>query len=324
MRAMLVAVVLALLAGSATAQTYLDRAYPDRPVRVIAPFPPGGGVDLMTRFTADILSRTFGQQFYVDNRPGAGANLGADMLAKSPPDGYTLGTMTIGTHGINPTLYRNIPFDPIKDFSPITMLVIQPNIMVVPPALGVSSVQEFIALAKAKPGKLNAGSSGNGTSLHMSAEMFKQMTGVDIVHIPYKGAGLAIPDLIANQIQVMFNNLPSVMPHVRSGKLRALGVTELQRWPELPDVPTLDEAGVKGFDVSSWYALMGPANLPRDKVMALNRAVVQGLEAPDIRARLIEMGTRPATGTPEALAAHVSAEIARWAPVVKATGLKID
>jgi tripartite-type tricarboxylate transporter receptor subunit TctC len=319
MRAFVVALAFAVVAWSAAAEIY-----PDRPVRVIAPFPPGGGVDIMTRFTTEILSRAFGQQFYVDNRPGAGANLGADMLAKSPPDGYTLGTMTIGTHGINPTLYRNIPFDPIKDFSPITMLVIQPNIMVVPPALGVSSVQEFIALAKAKPGKLNAGSSGNGTSLHMSAEMFKQMTGVDIVHIPYKGAGLAIPDLIASQIQVMFNNLPSVMPHVRSGKLRALGVTELQRWPELPDVPTLDEAGVKGFDVSSWYALMGPANLPRDKVMAINRAVVQGLEAPDVRAKLIEMGTRPATGTPEQLAAFVDREIKRWAPVVKATGLKID
>jgi tripartite-type tricarboxylate transporter receptor subunit TctC len=319
MRATIVALMLALTASSATAESY-----PDRPVRVIAPFPPGGGVDLMTRFTTEILTRTFGQQFYVDNRPGAGANLGADMLAKSPPDGYTLGTMTIGTHGINPTLYRNIPFDPIKDFTPITMLVIQPNIMVVPPALGVNSVQEFIALAKAKPGKLNAGSSGNGTSLHMSAELFKQMTGVDIVHIPYKGAGLAIPDLIANQIQVMFNNLPSVMPHVRSGKLRALGVTELQRWSELPDVPTLDEAGVKGFDVSSWYALMGPANLPRDKVMAINRAVVQGLEAPDVRAKLIEMGTRPATGTPEQLAAFVDREIKRWAPVVMATGLKID
>jgi len=261
--------VFALTAWSAGAETY-----PDHPVRVIAPFPPGGGVDIMTRFTTEILSRAFGQQFYVDNRPGAGANLGADMLAKSPPDGYTLGTMTIGTHGINPTLYRNIPFDPIKDFAPITMLVIQPNVMVVPASLPVNSVAEFIALAKAKPGTLNVGSSGNGTSLHMSAELFKQMTGVDIVHIPYKGAGLAVPDLIAGQIQVMFNNLPTVMPHIRSGKLRALGVTELQRWPELPDVPTLDEAGVEGFDVSSWYALMGPANLPRDKVMAINRAVV--------------------------------------------------
>jgi tripartite-type tricarboxylate transporter receptor subunit TctC len=278
----------------------------------------------MTRFTTDILSRAFGQQFYVDNRPGAGANLGADLLAKSPPDGYTLGTMTIGTHGINPTLYRNIPFDPIRDFTPITMLVIQPNVMVVPPALGVTSVAEFIALAKAKPGTLNVGSSGNGTSLHMCAELFKQLTGVDIVHIPYKGAGLAVPDLIAGQIQVMFNNLPTVMPHIRSGKLRPLAITARERWPDLPDVRTLDEEGVTGFDVSSWYALMGPANLPRDKVMALNRAVVQGLEAPDVRARLIEMGTRPATGTPEQLAVFVDGEIKRWAPVVRATGLKID
>jgi tripartite-type tricarboxylate transporter receptor subunit TctC len=319
MRAVMAAFVVVFAAWTAAAQTY-----PDRPVRVIVPFPPGGGVDIMTRFATEILSRAVGQQFYVDNRPGAGANLGAELLAKSAPDGYTVGTMTIGTHGINPTLYRNIPFDPIKDFTPITMLVIQPNIMVVPPALGVNSVQEFIALAKAKPGTLNVGSSGNGTSLHMSAELFKQLTGVDIVHIPYKGAGLAVPDLIAGQIQVMFNNLPAVMPHIRSGKLRPLGVTERQRWSELPDVPTLEEAGVPNFEVSSWYALMGPANLPRDKVMALNRALVQGFEAPDIRAKLLEMGTRPATGPPEALAAFVDSEIKRWAPVVKATGLKID
>jgi tripartite-type tricarboxylate transporter receptor subunit TctC len=299
-------------------------AYPTRPVRMIVPFPAGGGVDLITRFTTDILSQALGQPFIVDNRPGAGANLGAELLARSAPDGYTIGTMTIGTHGINPTLYAHLPFDPVRDFTPITMLVIQPNVMVVPKSLGVRTVGEFIVLAKAKPGALNVGSSGNGTSLHMSAELFKQMAGVDIVHIPYRGAGPLMPDLISGQVQVVFNNLPTAMPHIRSGALVALAVTTRERWPLLPDVPTMDEAGVPGFDVSSWYALMGPAKLPRDIVMALNQALVRGLERPDIRERLMEMGTRPTPGTPEQLAAHVDAEIKRWGPVVKATGLTID
>ncbi len=319
MRALLLAAMLVLAAGSATADIY-----PDRPVRVIAPFPPGGGVDLMTRLVADILSRTLGQPFYVDNRPGAAGNLGADLLAKATPDGYTLGTMTVGSHGTNPSLYVNLPFDPIRDFTPISMLVIQPNVMVVPPSVGVTSVAEFIALAKDKPGQLNFGSTGNGTTLHLCGELFKQMTGIDMVHIPYRGAGLALPDLLSGRLHVMFNNLPTVMPHIRSGKLRALAVTTRERWPELPDVPTLEEVGLTGFDVSSWYSLMGPANLPRDKVTALNRAVVQGLQTPEMRARLLEMGTRAASGTPEQLAAFVESEIARWAPVVKATGLKID
>ncbi|MBI3514980.1 MAG: tripartite tricarboxylate transporter substrate binding protein [Proteobacteria bacterium] len=319
MRAILLAIV--LLVGATLSHA---AEYPTRPVRMIVPFPAGGGVDLITRFTTDILAQALGQPFIVDNRPGAGANLGADLLAKSAPDGYTIGTMTIGTHGINPTLYAHLPFDPVKDFTPITMLVIQPNVMVVPKSLGVRSVTEFIALAKAKPGALNAGSSGNGTSLHMSAEMFKQMTGVDIVHIPYRGAGPLMPDLLGGQVQVAFNNLPTVMPHIRSGALVPLGVTTLTRWPLLPELPTLHESGVPGFDVSSWYALMGPAKLPRDIVMALNQALVQGLERPDIRDRLLEMGTRPTPGAPEVLAAFVDSEMARWAPVVKATGLKID
>ncbi len=319
MRVVLFALLIAL------AQVVPARAaYPVRPVRMIVPFPAGGGVDLITRFTTDILSQALGQPFIVDNRPGAGANLGADLLAKSAPDGYTIGTMTIGTHGINPTLYGHLPFDPVRDFTPITMLVIQPNVMVVPKTLGVHTVAEFIALAKAKPGQLNAGSSGNGTSLHMSAELFKQMAGVDVVHIPYRGAGPLMPDLISGQVQVVFNNLPTAMPHIRSGALIALAVTTRERWPLLPDVPTMDEAGVPGFDVASWYALMGPAKLPREIVMALNQALVRGLARPDIVERLMEMGTRPAPGTPEQLAAFVDSEIARWRPVVKATGLTID
>ena len=318
MRALLLAISMLLAPPLAAAE------YPTRPVRMIVPFPAGGGVDLITRFTTDILSQALGQPFIVDNRPGAGGNVGADLLAKSAPDGYTIGTMPISTHGINPTLYAHLPFDPVKDFTPITMLVIQPNVMVVPKSLGVRTVQEFIALAKAKPGALNVGSSGNGTSLHMSAELFKQMAGIDIVHIPYRGAGPLMPDLISGQVQLVFNNLPTAMPHIRSGTLVPLAVTTRERWPLLPDVPTMDEAGVPGFDVSSWYSLMGPAKLPRDIVMAINQALVPGLLRPDIRDRLMEMGTRPVPGTPEALAAHVDAEIARWAPVVKATGLKID
>jgi tripartite-type tricarboxylate transporter receptor subunit TctC len=298
--------------------------YPARPVRMIVPFPPGGGVDLVTRVAAEVLTQQFGQQFIVDNRPGAGANLGAELLAKSAPDGYTFGTMTIGTHGINPALYKHLPFDPVHDFTPVTLLVTLPNAMVVPPSLGVRSVRDFIALAKAKPGKLNFGSSGNGTSVHMSGELFKQLAGIDIVHIPYRGAALAIPDLIAGRVQLIFDNLVSVTGHMRSGELLALAVTSAARWPLLPEIPTMVEAGVAGFDVESWYAIMGPANLPRDRVMALNAALNAGMTRPAIRERLLQMGARPAVDTPEALAAHIDAEIKRWAPVVKATGLTID
>jgi tripartite-type tricarboxylate transporter receptor subunit TctC len=313
--------VAALMLASLGAQA---ESYPERPVRMIVPFPPGGGVDLVTRVAAEFLSVQFGQQFIVDNRPGAGANLGADLLAKSPPDGYTIGTMTIGTHGINPALYAHLPFDPVRDFTPISLLVTLPNAMMVPPSLGVHSVREFIALAKARPGKLNFGSSGNGTSVHMSGELFKQRAGIDIVHIPYRGAALAIPDLIAGRVQLIFDNLVSVTGHMRSGELLALAVTSPARWPRLPEIPTMAEAGVADFEVESWYAIMGPANLPRDRVMALNAALNRGMTRPDVRDRLLEMGARPATGTPEALAAHIDAEIKRWAPVVKATGLTID
>ena len=298
--------------------------YPSRPVRVIAPFPPGGGVDVVTRLAADLLSRQLGQQFVVDNRPGAGANLGAELLAKSAPDGYTIGTMTIGTHGINPALYKHLPFDPVRDFTPITLMITQPNAMMVSPELGARSVREFIALAKAKPGQLNFGSSGNGTSLHLSGELLRQIAGIDIVHVPYKGAAQAIPDLIAGRVQVIFDNLVTVRGHIASGELLALAVTSRERWPLLPDIPTMEEAGLPGFVVESWYAMMGPAGVPRERVLVLNRVLRAGMTRPDITQRLLEMGARPAVGTPEALAAHIDAEIARWAPVVKATGLTID
>jgi tripartite-type tricarboxylate transporter receptor subunit TctC len=308
-----------LLVGVARADDY-----PNHPVRVIAPFPPGGGVDLVTRLAADILGKHFGQQFVVDNRPGAGANLGADLLAKAPPDGYTIGTTTIGVHAINPVLYKHLPFDPVRDFTPITLLVTQPNAMMVSPKLGVHSPAEFIALAKAKPGQLNFGSSGNGTSLHLSGELLKQMADINLVHVPYKGAAQAIPDLIAGRVQVIFDNLVSVRGHIASGELLALAVTSRERWPLLPDVPTMEEAGLPGFVVDSWYSLMGPAGVPRDRVLALNAALRAAWATPEMTQRLQEMGARPAAGTPEDLAAHVDAEIKRWAPVVKATGLTID
>jgi tripartite-type tricarboxylate transporter receptor subunit TctC len=314
----------ALLAAALWCAGAQAETYPNHPVRMIVPFPPGGGVDLVTRVAAEVLTQQLGQQFIVDNRPGAGANLGAELLAKSAPDGYTIGTMTIGTHGINPALYAHLPFDPVRDFTPITLLVTLPNAMMVPPSLGVHSVRAFIALAKAKPGKLNFGSSGNGTSVHMSGELFKQLAHIDIVHIPYRGAALAIPDLIAGRVQLIFDNLVSVTGHMRSGELLALAVTSTTRWPLLPEIPTMIEAGVPGFDVVSWYAIMGPANLPRDRVMALNAALNAGMTRPAIRERLLQMGARPAVDTPEALAAHIDAEIKRWAPVVKATGLTID
>ena len=307
------------MTGSTVAQTY-----PAKPVRVVVPYPAGGPVDILGRLIAQRLSESLGQPFVVDNRAGASGNIGSEFVAKSAPDGYTLVVGNNATHATNESLYPNLPYATLRDFAPIALVATVTNIVAVYPGLPVTTIPELIAYAKANPGKINYASSGSGSASHLTGEMFKIVTGTDMVHVPYRGSAVALPDLLSGRLAVMFNNLPAAMPYLRAGTLKALAVTAPERWPELPDVPTLDEAGVKGFDVSSWYALMGPANLPRDKVMAINRAVVQGLEAPDVRAKLIEMGTRPATGTPEQLAAFVDREIKRWAPVVKATGLKID
>jgi tripartite-type tricarboxylate transporter receptor subunit TctC len=312
-------------ASEAIAQAPAQETYPARPVHFICPFPPGGSADLVSRVVANGLSKGLGQTFVVDNRSGAGGNIGADLIAKSPPDGYTIGMVTIASHGINPTLYTHLSFDPVRDFAPITLLVTQPNIMVITPKLAeLKTVAAFIDYAKAHPGQLNFGSPGNGTSIHLSGELFKIMTGVDMIHIPYRGSALAQPELTAGGIHVMFDNLASIIGPVEAGSFPALAVTSKQRWRGLPDLPTLDEAGVKGFDVSSWFAIEGPAGLPRAIVDRLNAGIVAALGTDEVKQALFKLGTEPVGGTPAALEAHITAEIARWAPVVKTSGAKID
>jgi tripartite-type tricarboxylate transporter receptor subunit TctC len=312
---------LAATSRVARAQT----AYPTHPVRFIVGFPPGGSADLVSRIVANGLTEALGQSFVVENRSGAAGNIGAEIVAKAPPDGSAIGLVTIASHGINPSLYRDLPFDPVRDFSPITLVCTQPNIMVITPKLAqLKTVRDFIAYAKAHPGQLNFGSPGNGTSIHLSGELFKIMAGVEMTHVPYRGSALAQPDLITGGIHVMFDNLASVIGPVEAGSFPALAVTPKQRWRGLPDLPTIDESGVPGFDVSSWFAIEGPANLPREIVDKLNAAIGDVLRSDTVKLAMFKLGTEPAAGTPAALEAHIKAEIARWAPIVKASGAHVD
>ena len=316
--AVLLSVVLSGVAASAHAQ-----GYPNKPVRVIVPYAPGGNMEHW-RPTLAKVSQILGQNFLMDNRPGAGGNIGADAAAKSPADGYTLVIGTIGTHAINVSAYAKMPYDAIKDFTPILALATMSNVAIVNPAMPVKNIQEFIDHAKANPGKLNFGSPGNGSSAHLTGEMFAQVTGAQMQHVPYKGSAPAMLDLMAGRIDVMFDNIPLPLQHIKSGKLRGLAVTAAQRSPVLPELPTLGEAGVKGFDVSSWYGIYAPAGLPRELVMKLNAAFNEALRAPDNREQLTAQGWTVTGGTPEQFAAFTQAELDRWAKVVKAANVRID
>jgi tripartite-type tricarboxylate transporter receptor subunit TctC len=277
------------------------------------------------------LSRAFGQQFVVENRAGAGGNIGADIVAKSAPDGYTLLMGTVGTHGINKSLYSRMPYDPQKDFAPITLVAGVPNVMVVnaekAQAAGIANVQDFIRMAKAQPGKLNMASSGNGTSIHLAGELFKSMAGVYMTHFPYGGSGPALLALVGGDMDVMFDNLPSSMQLIRAGKLRALAVTSAQRSAALPDVPTVEEAGgpaLKGFEASSWFGLLAPAGTPADVVQRVQQEVAKSLGSPAIKEKLLAQGAIPSGNTPQEFARLIDAEIRKWAGVVKASGAKVD
>ena len=298
--------------------------YPTKPIRLIVPFPPGGATDILARAVAQRWTEALGQSVVVENRPGAGGNIGSDLVAKASPDGYTLLMGTVGTHAINASLYPSMPYDHVKDFAPVILVAGVPNVMEVNPGVPAKTVQEFIAYAKANPGKINFASSGNGTSIHLSGELFKVMTGVQMTHVPYKGSAPALTDLIGGQVQVMFDNLPPSLPHIKAGKLRALAVTSAARTPALPDVPTVAESGVPGFEASSWFGVLAPAGTPRPIIDRLNAEVAKWLATPEAKERMVSLGANAMGGSPEDFAAHIRAETAKWAKVVKESGAKPD
>ena len=291
------------------------QSFPTKPIRFIVPFPPGGGNDTMARAFGQKMTEGFAQQVVIDNRPGAGGNIGAETAARALPDGYTLFLGGVGSHGINPGLQK-VPYDPIADFSPISLIASAPLVIVVPLSLPAKSVGDLISLAKAKPGALNYASSGNGTIAHLSAELLNAMAKIKLEHIPYKGTGPALTDLLGGRVQVMFNSAVSIMPQVRAGKLRAIAMTATQRSPAIPDVPTVAESGIPGYEAASWYGVLAPAKTPRPIIMKLNGEIVRIAQAPDVRERLAADGADPIGSSPEAFAVHIKRELARWARVI--------
>lgn len=299
------------------------QAYPTKPIRIVVPFPAGGTSDILSRAIGQKLTEEWKQPIIVDNRPGASANIGAEIVVKSPPDGYTLlAASTI--HTINPSLYSKLAYDPVRDFTPITLLATTSQVLAVHPSVPVKTVKEFIAYAKKRPGELHYSSAGNGSQPHLTAELFKSRTGINIVHVPYKGAPPAMTDLLAGHVALTFATSPSAVPHVRSGKLRALAVSTAKRINALPDVPTIDEAGVPGFEASGANGLVGPAGMPVAIVEKLNAAVVRIVKEPAMSKYLSEQGADPFTTTPAEYAAYIKSEVAKWAKAVKDSGARID
>jgi tripartite-type tricarboxylate transporter receptor subunit TctC len=304
--------------------TVLGQSFPSKPLRFVVPFPPAGAVDIATRATAHEMQKILGQPVTVENKPGAGGNLGVLEVARSAPDGYSLVMSTSGIQAINPALYAKMPLDPNKELVPVVPLVSLNNVLVLHPSVPAKSVKELIALLKANPGKYSYASSGNGTSIHMSGAMFTQMTGVDIVHIPYKGSGPAVTDLLGGVTQMMFDNIPSSLPHIKAGKLHAIATTGAKRDPALPDLPTIAEAGVPGYESGVWFGLMAPAGTPRDVVMKLNAAGVQATRSPEFIKRMTDLGYNIIPGSPEDMARMLREELKRWPPIVKKSGAKVD
>ena len=311
------ALVLALAAAHAFAQS----AYPSKPVRFIVPSSAGGGTDIIARAISQKLSEALGQQFVVDNRPGAGQMIGIELAARSPADGHTL-LMTASTLAINPIMYKKVAYDPVRDFAPITQAASLPNVLVVHPSLPVKTLAELIALAKREPGKIAYASAGIGTSPHMSVALLEHLAGIDMVHVPYKGTGPGVIDVLAGQVKVMTPNVLTALPHIKSGRLRALAVTSGKRSDALPDVPTIAEAGVPGYESVQWYGVLAPAGTPRDVVQRLYMEIAKALRSGDVRERLAADGAEPVGSTPEQFAAFIRAEIDKWAKVAKAAGIK--
>ncbi|RDD70444.1 Bug family tripartite tricarboxylate transporter substrate binding protein [Paracoccus versutus] len=315
-RRLLLGAAMALgLAGAAAAE------YPDRPITLVIPFAAGGSTDVVGRIVAERMSQELGQQVIVQNVGGAGGSLGAAQVAKADPDGYTILMATVATHALNPLILKQKPYDPVADFAPVSLLVLVPNVLAVNPELPVNTVQELIDLAKAEP--LAYASSGNGTPLHLSGELFKAMAGVDITHIPYKGSGPALTDVLGNQVPIIFDNLPSASGHIASGKLRALGVTTAERAPSFPDIPAIAET-LPGYETYTWNALFAPAGTPPEAVEALNKAALAAMADPAVAERMKEFSATIVASTPEELAEHVKAEMAKWEPVVRDANVSLD
>ncbi len=313
----------AVFAASLLASPAWSQAYPVKPVRFIVPWPTGGGTDVFARAIGQKLTDSLGQPFIVDNRPGAACNIGAELAAKSPPDGYTIiiATVTLAT---NPSMYAKLGFDPLKDLAPITLVAGVPHLLVVNPSLPVKSVKELIALAKSKPAQLNYASAGNGSPFHIAAELFKNLAGVDIVHVPYKGGGPAVTDVVGGQVHMTFANLVAVLPQVRAGRLRALGITSAKRSQAAPEIPTIAESGLPGYDFTSWFGVLAPADTPKEIITKLNTEIVKILNTPELKDRLSKDGADLVAGTSEEFASYLKAETAKWARVIKAAGIRAD
>jgi len=323
LRALIAACLAAAATGYAQQTAKPGGVYPSKPVRLIVPFSPGGSNDIMARLAGQKLSESLGQQVVVDNRAGASGIVGTDIAAKAAPDGYTLLMMSL-TFAVNPSLYKKLPYDTEKDLAPVTLVASAPLMLVVHPSIPARSVQEFLAYARANPGKLNFGSGGPGTTPHLAGEMLKMMARVQMTHVPYKGGGPALADLMGGQIQLMLENIPSTLPLAKSGKLRALAVTGLKRSPLVPDLPTLDEAGLKGYEIVGWNGFFVPAGTPQNIVAHLHTLTVTALAQPDVKERLATLGAEGVGNSPDEFRAFVKAEIAKWARVVKAAGLKVE
>lgn len=300
------------------------QGYPAKAVRIIVPFPPGGNTDIYARPVSAKMADLYGKQMLIDNRPGAGGSVGMQIAAAQPPDGYTLVWGSTSTHGVGPNVYKKLPYDAVTDFEPVILTVVAQNILVVHPSVPAKNVKDLIAIAKAKRGGLSFASSGNGTISHLAGEVFKGMTGTDMVHVPYKGSSQAMVDLLSGQIDVMFDSLSSALPQVRAGKLRALAVTGGKRFPGMKDMPTINESGLKGFEVATWLAIWAPARTPKDIVAKLNTDINKILNEPDILRLMTDNGAEPGGGSPERLGNHVKSEIAKWGAVVKSANLKVE
>ena len=315
----------AIVSSVATAfpQQAFAQSYPTRPIKFVVGFGAGGATDVIGRLMAKKIGDALGQPIIIENKAGASSNIGAEMVFRAAPDGYTFYVCAI-TSAINVSLFPKLPFDFAKDFEPVALFANVPNILVVHPSVAAKSVKELIALAQSQPGKLSYASSGSGTSIHLSGELFKMLAKVDMVHIPYKGSAPAMIDMVGGQVQVMFDNMPSALPHVKAGKLRALAVTSAQRSPSAPDVPTMGEAGVPGFDVQSWFGLVAPKGTPKDIIARVNAEAVKALGSADIKERFMDLGAVPGPMSPEGFGEYIRAEISRWSEVVKVSGAKAE